>query len=134
MVTEESVLCHTQKQREPNRLPGAQRREGCAFTYAAELQSVGIVFNEASSGRDKDDRYLGVENSYRADTAGLFSKVNCFLQIKLNSQFLNICHSAVNLSGGLGSSPECSLALTQEGIPACFSTQTAVSKSGLKNH
>lgn len=99
MVTEKSVLCHTQKQREPNRLPGAQRREGCAFTYAAELQSVGTVFNEASSGRDKDDRYLGVENYYRADTAGLFSKVNCFLQVKLNSQFLNICHSAVNLSG-----------------------------------
>lgn len=132
MVTEKSVLCHTQKQREPNRLPGAQRREGCAFTYAAELQSVGIVFNEASSGRDKDDRYLRVENSYRADTAGLQSELFSSDKIELAiSKHMSQCSESL---WGLGSSPECSLALTQEGIPACFGTQTAVSKSGLKNH
>lgn len=73
MVAEKSGLCHTQKQRDPNRSPGAQQRERWAFTCAAELQSVGTVFNEASSGRDKDDHYMGVENSYRADTAELFS-------------------------------------------------------------
>lgn len=34
---------------------------------------MGTAFNEAFSGRDKDDHYMGVENSYRADTAEHFS-------------------------------------------------------------